>query len=162
MLIFQRVKAKINKESNWKRKVGASLVAQWWRIRLPMQETRVLSLVWEDCTCHGATKSMHHNYWSPCALKTVLWDKRSPYTATREEPTLAATREKPSQQRSLEKRKENSYSQMSSSYYAVLPNTNTGLCPGSSHPQCLPKASGVTPLIRFFLPVKIYTQQVPN
>ena len=41
------------------------LVIQRIRIRLPVQETRVRSLVWEDSTCHGATKSMCHNYWSP-------------------------------------------------------------------------------------------------
>ena len=33
---------------------GASLVAQWLRICLPMQGTRVQALVWEDPTCHGA------------------------------------------------------------------------------------------------------------
>ena len=44
-------------------KVGrTSLVAQWLRIRLPMQGTRVRSLVWEDPTCRGATKPVHHNY----------------------------------------------------------------------------------------------------
>ena len=47
---------------------GTSLVAQWLRIRLPMQGTWVRSLVWEDPTCHGATKPMHHNYWA-CALE---------------------------------------------------------------------------------------------
>ena len=36
--------------------VGTSLVAQWSGIRLPMQGTRVRSLVQEDPTCHGATK----------------------------------------------------------------------------------------------------------
>ena len=41
---------------------GASLVAQWLRIRLPMQGTRVQALVWEDPTCHGATKPVQHNY----------------------------------------------------------------------------------------------------
>ena len=41
---------------------GTSLVAQWLRIRLPMQGTRVQSLVWEDPTCHGATKTMRHSY----------------------------------------------------------------------------------------------------
>ena len=41
---------------------GASLVAQWLRIRLPMQGTRVRSLVREDPTCRGATKPVHHNY----------------------------------------------------------------------------------------------------
>ncbi|KAJ8783825.1 hypothetical protein J1605_008868 [Eschrichtius robustus] len=39
-----------------------SLVAQWLRIRLPMQGTRVQALVWEDPTCRGATKPVHHNY----------------------------------------------------------------------------------------------------
>ena len=39
-----------------------SLVAQWIRIRLPMQGTQVQSLVWEDTTCRGATKPMRHNY----------------------------------------------------------------------------------------------------
>ena len=41
---------------------GASLVAQGLRIRLPRQGTWVRSLVWEDPTCCGATKPMHHNY----------------------------------------------------------------------------------------------------
>ena len=35
-----------------------------------MQGTRVQALVWEDPTCHGATKPMHHNYWA-CALEPV-------------------------------------------------------------------------------------------
>ena len=41
---------------------GASLVAQWLRICLPMQGTRVRALVWEDPTCHGATGPVSHNY----------------------------------------------------------------------------------------------------
>ena len=45
-----------------KEMMGASLVAQWLRICLPMQRTRVRALVWEDPTCHGATKPVHHNY----------------------------------------------------------------------------------------------------
>ena len=55
----------------------ASLVAQWLRIRLPMQGTWVRALVQEDPTCHGATKPVCHNYWacepqllSPCATTT--------------------------------------------------------------------------------------------
>ena len=36
-----------------------SLVVQWIRICLPIQ---VHSLVWEDHTCHGATKPVHHNH----------------------------------------------------------------------------------------------------
>ena len=39
-----------------KKKKGASLVAQWLRICLPMQGTWVRALVWEDPTCRGATK----------------------------------------------------------------------------------------------------------
>ena len=42
--------------------IGTSLVVQWLRIRLPMQATQVQALVWEDPTCHGATKPMRHNY----------------------------------------------------------------------------------------------------
>ena len=41
---------------------GASLVAQWLRICLPMQGTRVRALVWEDPTCHGATRPVSHSY----------------------------------------------------------------------------------------------------
>ena len=41
---------------------GASLVAQWLRICLPMQGTWVQALVREDPTCRGATKPMRHNY----------------------------------------------------------------------------------------------------
>ena len=42
--------------------LGASLVAQGLRIRLPMQGTRVRALVWEDPTCRGATGPVSHNY----------------------------------------------------------------------------------------------------
>ena len=42
--------------------LGASLVAQWLRICLPMQGTRVRTLVWEDPTCRGATGPVSHNY----------------------------------------------------------------------------------------------------
>ena len=45
-----------------KKQNRASLVAQWLRIRLPMQGTRVRALVWEDPTCHGATRPVSHNY----------------------------------------------------------------------------------------------------
>ena len=42
--------------------VGASLVAQWLRICLLMQGTRVRALVWEDPTCRRATRPVSHNY----------------------------------------------------------------------------------------------------
>ena len=67
---------------------GTSLVVQWLRICLPMEGTRVRSLVWEDPTCHGATKLVHHNYWA-CALEPTshnYWSPRawSLCSATRE------------------------------------------------------------------------------
>ena len=40
----------------------ASLVAQWLRIHLLIQGTRVRALVREDPTCCGATKPVRHNY----------------------------------------------------------------------------------------------------
>ena len=49
---------------------GASLVARWLRIRLPMQGIRVRALVQEDPTCHGATKPLRHNYQA-CTLEPV-------------------------------------------------------------------------------------------
>ena len=49
---------------------GASLVAQWLRILLPMQGTRVRFLVREDPTCCGAPRPVHHNSRG-CALEPV-------------------------------------------------------------------------------------------
>ena len=48
--------------------MGTSLVAQWLRICLSMQDTWIPALVWEDPTCHGATKPLHRNYRA-CALE---------------------------------------------------------------------------------------------
>ena len=44
------------------KKVGTSLVAQWLRICLPIQGSRVRALVQGDPTCPGATKPVRHNY----------------------------------------------------------------------------------------------------
>ena len=49
-------------ETIFKMQRGASLVAHWLRICLPMQGTRVRALVWEDPTCRGATRPVSHNY----------------------------------------------------------------------------------------------------
>ena len=92
--------------------------ARWLRIRLPMQGTRVPSLVREDPTRRGATKPMRHNYWAcaleppshnylacvpqllkPTCLELVL-PKRShrnekPTYHNEEKPVLAATRQNP-------------------------------------------------------------------
>ena len=93
----------------------ASLVAQWWRIHLPVQETQVRSLVQEDPTCCRAARPMCHNfgacalepgscsYWSSSALEPVLrnkgscWDEK-PSHHTEESPLLDTAREKPVQQ----------------------------------------------------------------
>ena len=45
---------------------GASLVAQWLRVCLPMRGTRVRALVWEDPACRGAIGPVGHNCWA-CA-----------------------------------------------------------------------------------------------
>ena len=45
-----------------KLRVWASLVAQWLRVCLPMQGTRVRALVWEGPTCCGATGPVSQNY----------------------------------------------------------------------------------------------------
>ena len=50
---------------NW-----TSLVVQWIRLCLPMQRTRVWSLVREDSTCLRTTKAVQHNHWV-CALETA-------------------------------------------------------------------------------------------
>ena len=52
----------INAPFPFKKFNRASLVAQWLRVCLPMQGTRVRALVWEDPTCHGATRPVSHNY----------------------------------------------------------------------------------------------------
>ena len=68
-----------------KHNIGTSLVAHWLRIRLPMQGTRVRSLVWEDPTCRRATKPVRHNYWprvpqllKPARLEPVLCNQKPP------------------------------------------------------------------------------------
>ena len=65
--------------------LGASLVAQWLRICLPMQGTRVRALVWEDSTCRGATGPVSHNYWAwasgactPQQERPREWEARAP------------------------------------------------------------------------------------
>ena len=54
----------------------ASLVAQWLRIRLPMQGTQLQALVREDLTCRGTTKPVQHDYWA-CALEPASHNYRA-------------------------------------------------------------------------------------
>ena len=87
---------------NWsvlKKRLRASLVAQWLRIRLPMQGTRVRAPVREGLTCCGATKPMHHNYWA-CALEPAshnCWSPRATTTEARAPRVCAPQQEKPPQ-----------------------------------------------------------------
>ena len=79
--------------STVKRTWRASLVAQWLRICLPMQGTRVRALVWEDPTCRGAAKPVSHSYWAcasgACAPPTrEAAMVRGPRTAMKSGPRL--------------------------------------------------------------------------
>ena len=68
-----------------RREGGASLVAQWLRICLPMQGTRVWAPVQEDPTCRGAAGPVSHNYWAcasgacaPQQERPRYWEARAP------------------------------------------------------------------------------------
>ena len=61
-------------------KRASSLVAQWSRIHLPVQATRVWSLIWDDPTCCTATNPVHHIYWArdPQQEKPPEWEALTP------------------------------------------------------------------------------------
>ena len=101
-----------------RRHTGTSLVAQWLRVRLPTQGTRVQAPVWEDPTCRGATKPVCHHYWacasqllSPRATVTEAYvpgahalqreatAMRSLHTATKTSPSLLQLEKAHAQQR---------------------------------------------------------------
>ena len=78
---------------------GTSLVAQWLRICLPTQGTRVQSLVWEDPMCCGEQQSACATtskpvLTSPCATTRQATAARSPCTAINSSPRLTATRDR--------------------------------------------------------------------
>ena len=93
--------------------LGASLVAQWLRIRLPMQGTQVHSLVREDPTGCGATKPMCHNYWSPSAAMRNLCN------ATKSSPRSLQLEKAGAQQRrpNAAKKKKKSRKKIKLAYY---------------------------------------------
>ena len=71
--------------SHIKNNLRASLVAQWLRVCLPMQGTRVRALVWEDPTCRRATGPVGHNCWAwvsgasaPQRERPRWWEARAP------------------------------------------------------------------------------------
>ena len=91
--------------THWRRSeiAGASLLAQWLRILLAMQETWVQSLVWEDPWCSGATNPVCRNYWRLRAPEPELLNRsghgsEKPEHCNEEEPPPSATRENPGQQ----------------------------------------------------------------
>ena len=61
---IEKMQERFNKdlEELKNKQTGASLLAQWLRICLPMQGTQVRALVCEDPTCRGATRPVSHNY----------------------------------------------------------------------------------------------------
>ena len=65
-------------------------MAQWLRICLPMQGTRVQALVWEDPICRGATRpqllSLH--VWSLCSATREATIVRGPRTTMKSGPRL--------------------------------------------------------------------------
>ena len=64
-IIFVMIKCIFKKGSPLGNRIAyfrASLVAQWLRICLPVQRTRVRALVWEDPTCRGAARPVSHSY----------------------------------------------------------------------------------------------------
>ena len=72
--------------------LGLSWVVQWLRIHLPMQGTQVRSLVREPGShmlcLHATTRPtrLHARVpqlLSPCALESVLYNKRGPHTTTK-------------------------------------------------------------------------------
>ena len=60
------------KRKSWKQDFP---VVQWVRICLPLQGTKVQSLVQENFTCCGAFKPMHNNHWThgsrACSLQVL-------------------------------------------------------------------------------------------
>ena len=80
IVTWRNIYAQVKRKSR-----GASLVAQWLRICLLMQGTRVRVLVWEDPTCRGATGPVSHNYWAcvsgacaPQQERPRQWEARAP------------------------------------------------------------------------------------
>ena len=75
-----------------------SLVAQRLGVRLPVQGTRVRSLVREDLTCDGATGPVRHNCWARvprahmlCSGRSHLqWEARTP----KQRPNTAKSKNK--------------------------------------------------------------------
>ena len=83
--MLKKIKLKVHTE-------GASLVARWLRVCLPMQGTRVRALVWEDPTCRGAAGPVSHNCSAcasgACAPQQEVATVRGPRAAMKSGPHL--------------------------------------------------------------------------
>ena len=88
--IFNKIQHPFLKKTFSKLGHGASLVAQWLRVCLPMQGTRVRALVWEDPTCRWATRPVRHNNWACASGACAPWQEaatvRGPHTAMKSGP----------------------------------------------------------------------------
>ena len=62
------IQIRVIENENYRMVLGGCSGGSWLRIQLPMPETWVQFLIWEDPTCCRATKPMSHNYWT-CALE---------------------------------------------------------------------------------------------
>ena len=69
-------------------------MAQWLRVCLLMQGTRVRALAWEDPTCRGAAGPVSHNCWA-CASGACAPQRERPAHRDEEWPPLATTGESP-------------------------------------------------------------------
>ena len=105
----------------------ASLVVQWLRIHLAMQETLVQSLVWEDPKPGRATRPVCCNYWTS-ALEAPCNNYKSPRAC-------ALQQEKPMQQQRPSTAKinkymyifKNSFNKMKVTRLICLPNPRKSL-----------------------------------
>ena len=64
------------------------LVAQWLRVRLPMQGTRVRGPVWEDPTCRRAAGPLSLRVRSLCSATGEATAVRDPRTAKKKKKKL--------------------------------------------------------------------------
>ena len=63
-------------------------MVQWLRILLPVEVTRVWSLIREDSTCHAAIKAKRYNCWSWYTLESLLTaTRKSLHAATNTQHT---------------------------------------------------------------------------
>ena len=73
--VLLQIHKKKKKKMTTKQGLRASLVAQWIRISLPVQESWVRSLIWEDPTCCRGTCPQHLNLCSRAQEPRLLESK---------------------------------------------------------------------------------------